>query len=100
MAVNHRLDLLGMNLQAPDIDDAAAAAGEDVAVAAPLHHVAGIDEAIAIAQARMLRAEIACRRARRAEAQRAIDELQLDAVAVARQKVGGKSGASIVDLEG
>ncbi len=29
MAVDHRLDLLGMNLQAADIDDAAAAADED-----------------------------------------------------------------------
>ena len=75
MPIDDRLDLLGMNLQPADIDDAAAAAGEDVTIAAPLHHVAGIDEAVAVAQACMLRAEIALRRARRADAQRAIDKL-------------------------
>src|ERR1700686_4487401 len=70
--IDDRLDLLGVNLQSADIDDAAAAAGEGVTIAAPLHHVAGIDEAVVIAQRRMLRAEIAFRRARRADAQRAV----------------------------
>ena len=51
MPVDHRLDLLGMNLQAADIDDAAAAADEVVAVAAQLHHVAGVDEAVGVARA-------------------------------------------------
>ena len=51
MPIDDRLDFFGMNLQAADIDDAAAAAGEDIAIAAPLHHVAGIDEAVVIAQA-------------------------------------------------
>ena len=50
MPIDDRFDLLRMNLQSADIDDAAAAAGEDVAIAAPLHHVAGIDETVAIAQ--------------------------------------------------
>src|SRR5580692_12282772 len=74
MPVDHRLDLLGMNLQSTDIDDAAAAAGKNVAIAAPLHHVTGIDETVAVAQRRVLRAEIALRRARRADTQRAVDE--------------------------
>src|ERR1700730_7953881 len=73
MPIDDRFYLLRMNLQSADIDDAAAAAGEDVAIAAPLHHVAGIDETVAIAQC-MLPAEIAIRRARRANAQRAIDK--------------------------
>src|ERR1700719_4454474 len=68
MPVDDRFDLLGMDLQSADIDDAAAAAGEDVAIAAPLHHVTGIDETVAIAQC-MLAAEIAFRRTRRANAQ-------------------------------
>src|SRR5580704_13355492 len=71
MPVDDRFDLLGMYLQSADIDDAAAAAGENVTIAAPLHHVAGIDETVAIAQ-RMLRAKIALRRARGADTQRAV----------------------------
>src|SRR5580698_8640860 len=55
MPVDNRLDLLRMDLQSPDIDDATAAASKDVTIAASLHHVAGIDEPITIAQARMLR---------------------------------------------
>src|SRR5579862_7711593 len=97
--VDDRLDLLGVNLQASDIDDAAAPAGEDVAIAAPLHHIAGIDETVAVAQ-HMLRAEIALRRARRADTQRAIDEFKFDAIAVVIQEIGGKPGAAVVDLEG
>ena len=48
MAVDHRLDLLGMHLQAADIDDAAAPADEEVAAAAQLDHVAGVDEALRV----------------------------------------------------
>src|SRR5580704_6723663 len=99
MPVDDRLDLLGMNLQPTDIDDAAAAAGKDVTIAAPLHHVAGIDEAVTIAQARMLRAEITLRCTRRADAQCAIDKLQLDAIAVMLQDVGRKSGEAVIHLE-
>ena len=50
MPVDHRLDLLGMNLQAADIDDAAAPADEVIAVAAQLDHVAGVDEAVGVGQ--------------------------------------------------
>ena len=48
MAVDHRLDFLGMNLEAADIDDAAAPADEIIAIAAQFDHVAGIDEAVGI----------------------------------------------------
>jgi len=48
MAVDHCLDFFWVNLQAAYIDDAAVAAGEVIAVAAPLHDVAGIDEAVGI----------------------------------------------------
>src|SRR5580693_1753729 len=99
MPVDDRFDLLGVNLQSADIDDAAAAAGEDVAIAAPLHHVAGIDEAVMIAQACLLPTEIAFGRARRADAQRAIDELQLDAVAVVLQEGSGESCEAVSDFE-
>ena len=53
MAVDHGFDLFGMHFQAADIDDAAAAAGEQVTIAAQLHHVAGIDKAVPIGERRM-----------------------------------------------
>ena len=80
MPVDHRLDLFGMNLQAADIDDAAAAAGESVTVAAQFHDVAGIDEAVLVGE-RRVGADIARCRARRADAQRAVLDFHLDAVA-------------------
>ena len=66
MAVDHRLDLLRMHLQPADIDDAVAPADEVVALAAQLDHVAGVDEAVGVAERRP-RAEIAASGARRAE---------------------------------
>jgi hypothetical protein len=47
LPVDDRFDLLGMNLEAADIDDAAAPPDEMIAIAAQFHHVAGIDEAVA-----------------------------------------------------
>ena len=52
MPVDHGLDLLGMNLQPADIDDAAAPADEVIAVAAQLDHVAGVDEAFGVGERR------------------------------------------------
>src|SRR5664279_3390110 len=48
MAVDDRLDLLGMNLESPDIDDAAAPTDKIVAVPPQLDYVAGVDEAVAV----------------------------------------------------
>ena len=62
--VDDGFDLLGMNLQAADIDDAAAPADEVVAVAAQLDHVAGVDEAIGVGQRRGASADIGVRGAR------------------------------------
>ena len=46
MAVDHGFHFLGIDLEAADIDDAAAPADEIIAVAAQFHHVAGIHPAI------------------------------------------------------
>src|SRR6266567_8834859 len=52
MAVDHRLDLLRMDLQPADIDDSTSPSGEIAAVSAQLHDVAGIDETLGIQQCR------------------------------------------------
>ena len=61
--VDHRLDLLGMDLQPADVDDAAAPADEVVALAAQLDHVAGVDEALGIGERGRIGADIGARRA-------------------------------------
>jgi hypothetical protein len=58
MAVDGGFDLLGMNLEAADIDDAVLAPDEVVARAAKLDQVAGIDEVICIAKGRGAGADI------------------------------------------
>ena len=57
--IDHGLDFLGMDLQAPDVDDPPAAPDKVVAVAAALDDVTGIDEAFGIEQRLIVRAEIA-----------------------------------------
>ena len=89
----------GFTFSAADIDDAAAPPDEMIAVAAQLDHVAGVDEAVGVAQGRRIVAEIAQRRAVGADAQRAVDDLHRDAVAALAEKGGGKARAAVVDLE-
>ena len=98
MPVDRGLDLFGMNFQAADIDDAAAPAGKEVTIAAQFHHVAGIDKAVLVGE-RCIGAEITRRGARRADAQRAVQHLHLDAIAAALDEFGGKSGKSVANLE-
>ncbi len=99
MAVDHRFNLFGMNLQPADIDDAAAAAGKDVTVAVQFHDVAGIDKAVLVAQ-RHVGADIMRRSARRADMQRAVQHLHLDTAAMALDKFGRKAGKPVGDFEG
>src|SRR3984893_10046028 len=97
--VDHRLDLFGMNLEAADIDDAATAAGESVTGAVQFNDVAGIDEALFVEERRG-GADIARCRARRADAQRAVFNLHLDAVARLPDIGRGKACKAVVDVEG
>jgi hypothetical protein len=62
MAVDHRLDLLGMDLLAADIDDAAAPADKVIAAIAQFDDVAGIDKAVRVEKQRFAVAEIAAAR--------------------------------------
>src|SRR5215469_5359807 len=98
MTVDHRFDLFGVNLEAADVDDAAAAAGEHVAVAGEFHHVAGIDETVGIGE-RYSGADITRRRAWRTDAQRAVFDLHLDAVAIGADIGRGETSTAVADLE-
>ncbi len=99
MPIDHGLDLFRVNLQAADIDDAALAPDKEITVAAPLHHIAGIDEALRVEERRAPRAHIARRGARRTNAQRAVDDFHLDAVANAFEVIRRKSGEAVIDGE-
>src|SRR5437879_3557632 len=59
MAVDHRLNLLGVDLQPADIDDSAPATEEVVAVLASFHDVAGVDEALMVHERRAVLVDIA-----------------------------------------
>ena len=82
MTIDNGLDLLGMNFQAADIDDAAAPADEVVAIAAQLHHVARVDKAVRVGQRGCVFTDISVRGALGANPQRAVDDFHLDAVAL------------------
>src|SRR5260370_1360828 len=64
-----------------DIDDAALAADEIIALAAALDDVAGIDEPVLADQARSTLAEVADTGAVRADAQRTVHDLHVDRAA-------------------
>src|SRR2546421_3625176 len=97
MTGDHRLDLLGVHLLASDIDDAGPTTEEVVALTAPLHDVASVHEALAIAQ-RDVFAEIAAGGPRRADAQRTILDRDLHASGRTNDAGGGACEA-VVDLE-
>ena len=82
MPVDDGFDFFRMNLEAADIDDAAAPSDEMVAVAAQLDHVAGIDEALASASAAAFAADIGMRGPRRADPERSVFDFHFDAIAV------------------
>ncbi len=48
VAVDHSLDLLGMDLETPNVDDPVSSANEIVAIAPEFEHIAGIDETVLV----------------------------------------------------
>src|SRR5438552_17705948 len=72
MAIDYRLDFLGMDLQSAHIDDAAAAPDVIVALAAQLQEIAGIHEAFGIEQRRAFGSEIMDSGPGRADSKRAV----------------------------
>src|ERR1043166_767132 len=97
MGVDDGLDLLGMNLEAADIDDAAAPADEMIAIAAQLHHVAGIDKAVGVSQRARAAPDIGMRGSPGADPQAAVDDLDLDAVAIDAHDAGRKALPAVID---
>src|SRR2546421_6551636 len=61
VAVDDRLDLFRMDLQAADVDDAAPTADEVVAIAPSLEHVCRVDEPVGVHESLGLIAEVAGR---------------------------------------
>src|SRR5215472_15315595 len=98
MAVDHRLDLLGVHLLPADVDDPAAASDKMVAAAAQLDDVAGIDKAILVKGRGNAVAEIAERIAPRADAQRAVDDPHFDIVA-ASEIARRETAQPVADIE-
>ncbi len=98
MPVDHRLDLLGVNFQTADIDDAAAAPGEQISIATQFNHVTGIDEAVSIRE-RCVGADIAGGGARRPDAQRAVKDFNLDTVANLFDEFRRKAGKPVTHFE-
>ena len=69
-------DLLRVHFQTADIDDSTASANEDVAVAASLDEIAGVDIAVPIDEGGRAEPEIARRAPGGSQAQRAINDPQ------------------------
>src|SRR5438128_3781948 len=101
MAVQHRFDFLGMDLEPADVDDAAAAADEVVTLTASLDHVSGVHEAVGAEQRLVARVEIAARGAPRTNAKRAVLRLHLRTTIGPRaEQARRKAGATVADVEG
>src|SRR5204863_2475743 len=94
---DHRLDLFGVHLLAADVDDTRPTTEEVVAVTASLHDVAGVHEALFVAQSDVL-AEVAAGGPRRADTERTVLDLDLDGAGRA-DDAGRKAFQTIVDLE-
>src|SRR5262249_59393795 len=84
---DHRLDFLRMYLEAAHVDDTAAPADEIITAVAQLHHVVGVDEAVGAGERQVAVAEGVTGGSGRGDAQRAVLDLELRAVA------GGRDGA-------
>ncbi len=69
MPVDHGFNFLWMNLEAANVDDAAAPANEVIPVAAQLDHVAGVDEAVRVGQSIRAPPDIGMRHPQRANPQ-------------------------------
>src|SRR2546430_3123751 len=94
---DHRLHLFGVHLLAADVDDTRPTTEEVVAVTALLHDVAGVHEALLIAQSDVF-PEVAAGGPPRPDTDRAVLDLDLDGAGRA-DDAGRKAFQTIVDLE-
>src|SRR2546426_1103224 len=86
MAIDHRLDFLGMDLQSADIDDAAASPDEIIALTAQLQEIAGVHEAFGIEQRRAFGSEIMAGGAGRADSKRTVHYLHVHVAVLSRTR--------------
>src|SRR5271157_1018350 len=98
MGVERRLDLFWVNLGAANIDDAAAPADKIEPVAAPLNHVAGIDEAVLANERGGSGAKKPQSATIRSHAKRAVDDLHPDGAASFEPRLG-KACFSVINRE-
>src|SRR5437660_3164688 len=77
VAIDHRLDLFGMDFQAAHVDDATPSADEVIAACMRLDHLASVDEALRVREALGRVAQVAERGARGADPKRAPLDPQL-----------------------
>ena len=99
MLVNHSFNLLGMNLKPADVDDPAAAPDEVIAPIAQLKHVTRVDVTVRADERGILSAQVAPRRSRRADPQRAVLDFHVDAVAGLPKVAGRNACEAILDFE-
>src|SRR3954470_11779172 len=99
MTIDDRLHLLGVNLEAADVDDAASPPDEVAASSALLDHIAGVDETVGVGERGARRADIAGGRPFRADAQRSTHDLHLDLSAPPVEQIGREALEAVVDFE-
>src|ERR1700722_17817519 len=85
-----------MNLEAADIDDAAAPPDEVVSVTTQFNHVAGIDESLRICQRRCVWADIGTGGSRRTNPQGSVLDLHFDAATVIPDHGCGKTFQAVI----
>src|SRR5438105_1677490 len=100
VAIDHRLDFFGMDLEAADIDNPATSAGEVIAVTATLDDIAGVDESLGVEQCLTRIAEVAKGCAGRTDAQSVSVDPEVDVTTVTRDKGRRETGLTVRDLEG
>src|SRR5437763_3473328 len=88
-----------MDLEAADVDDAAAPPNEAVAIALALDDIAGVDVALRVEE-RLRTTEIAERGARRTDEQGVVFHLEAHVGIVRVEECRRKPGAPVRDLEG
>src|SRR5437763_10336238 len=80
MLVDYCLDLLWVDLQPADVDDAAAASHEIAAVSAQVDHVSSVDVTLRVEERLTLLAEVADRRPPRPDAQCVVLDFEIDSI--------------------
>jgi hypothetical protein len=100
MPVDYRLNFLGINLEAADINNPVPSTGEVIAITMQLDHVASVDKAILVCEAlSRLVAHVPDRISSRADQERAVLDLHLNVRASLPDQARRKPSETISDLK-